>query len=103
MAETKSVTLVRDGIGLFPDAPTVRGARHIHELTEACSKGYRSVAVFIAQRSDVDAISPNEGTDPKFSLAVKKAIESGVEFIGFRCNVTPKKITFNYESIPFRI
>lgn len=103
LLETKSVTLVRNGIGLFPDAPTSRGARHLHELADACMKGYRSVAVFIAQRPAVVVISPNANTDPKFVLAAQKAIESGVEFLGFRCIVTPEKIIFNNVSVPFRI
>ena len=32
--EVKDVSLVRDGIALFPDAPTERGARHVKEIIE---------------------------------------------------------------------
>ena len=33
LLEVKSVTMVEDGIGKFPDAVTARGARHVEELT----------------------------------------------------------------------
>ena len=34
MLEVKSVTLVEDGTGLFPDAVTERGARHVRHLRD---------------------------------------------------------------------
>ena len=37
--EVKSVTLVENGVGLFPDAPTTRGQRHVRELGEATHRG----------------------------------------------------------------
>ena len=33
--EVKGVTLENDGICAFPDAPTLRGAKHLRELTQA--------------------------------------------------------------------
>ena len=50
LVEVKSVTLCREGIGFFPDAPTDRGTRHLRELTRGVKEGYRAFAVFIAQR-----------------------------------------------------
>ncbi|MFH1929829.1 MAG: DNA/RNA nuclease SfsA [Chloroflexota bacterium] len=32
LIEAKSVTLVKRGVALFPDAPTIRGRRHVEEL-----------------------------------------------------------------------
>ena len=37
LIEVKSVSLVRDGQALFPDAPTIRGARHMRELKDPIS------------------------------------------------------------------
>ena len=37
--ETKSVTLVVDGAGLFPDAPTTRGAKHMRSLAQVVASG----------------------------------------------------------------
>src|SRR5690606_12572213 len=35
LVETKSVNLVVDGTAMFPDAPTIRGQRHVQELIQA--------------------------------------------------------------------
>ena len=40
LLEVKGCTLERDGIGYFPDAPTERGVRHIHELHELIRQHY---------------------------------------------------------------
>ena len=43
LTEVKGCTLADDlhlGIGLFPDAPTERGVKHLHELTKAAKEGY---------------------------------------------------------------
>ncbi len=90
--EAKSVTLVRDGVALFPDAPTARGARHLGELTRAVSHGDRAAAVFIIQRPDADSFSPNRAMDPVFARALEDAAVHGVEIFAFRCRVTPEEI-----------
>ncbi|MGB5048807.1 MAG: DNA/RNA nuclease SfsA, partial [Caldilineaceae bacterium] len=44
--ETKSATLVHDdGRAWFPDAPTLRGRRHVEELTHLASTGVRAAVV----------------------------------------------------------
>ena len=51
--EVKSVTLVEDGLALFPDAITERGARHVRELAEIASReGWEAAVLFVLQRSD---------------------------------------------------
>ncbi|PKM80626.1 MAG: DNA/RNA nuclease SfsA [Firmicutes bacterium HGW-Firmicutes-14] len=86
--EVKSVTLVKDGIAMFPDAPTVRGARHMAELAGAVAKGYRGAAVFLIQREDARAFTPNDTTDPNFGEALREAAGMGVEIYAFLCNVS---------------
>lgn len=100
LVEVKSVSLCKDGRGLFPDAPTVRGTRHLRELIRAVSEGYRAYSVFIAQRSDIKTISPNRETDPDFADALKEAQESGVRLLGFGCTVTPEEIVFIPSGLP---
>ncbi len=100
LVEVKSVSLCVDGRGLFPDAPTVRGARHLRELIRAVSEGYRAYSVFIAQRSDVKTISPNRETDPDFADTLREAQESGVRLLGFSCSVTPEEIVFDPSGLP---
>jgi sugar fermentation stimulation protein A len=38
--EVKGVTLEKDGVVSFPDAPTERGVKHINELISAAKEGY---------------------------------------------------------------
>jgi sugar fermentation stimulation protein A len=93
--EVKSVSLVEDGQGRFPDAPTERGVKHIKELTELCSKGYRAAVVFVSQRSDTRSITCNDDIDPVFGQWLRKASGEGVELYGMNCKVTPNTISLN--------
>lgn len=99
LVEVKSVTLCVNGKGLFPDAPTERGARHLRELAGAVS-GYRAYAVFVAQREDILTVSPNRDTDPKFAEALAEASERGVCLLAYRCRVSPEEIVFDPAVLP---
>ena len=48
-AEVKGVTLEKDGVAMFPDAPTERGVKYINELISSIDDGYEAWAVFIIQ------------------------------------------------------
>ncbi len=86
--ETKSVTLVQEGVARFPDAPTARGARHLAELSAAVASGERAAAVFVIQRSDAAQFSPNGATDPAFCEALARSAAAGVEIYALVCEVT---------------
>lgn len=90
--EAKSVTLVTAGTALFPDAPTLRGARHLGELAAARAAGDRAAVVFIVQRDDADQCAPNGALDPQFARALAEAVDRGVEAYAFTCRVTPEGI-----------
>ena len=47
LLEVKGCTLERDGIGYFPDAPTERSVKHIHELIRARQEGHRCGVAFV--------------------------------------------------------
>ena len=76
--EIKSVTLVRDGVALFPDAPTERGRQHFEVLIRAAAKGQRAGIGFMVQRSDATSFSPNTLTDPGFAATLWEAVRKGV-------------------------
>ncbi len=86
--EVKSVTLVEDGLALFPDAPTVRGRRHVEELMELAAQGDRAAVVFIVQRPDAERLSPNWETDPNFARTLQQASQRGVELYAYTCRIT---------------
>ena len=100
--EVKSVTLVEDGVGLFPDAPTERGRRHVQTLVQAHLQGYRCAVVFVVQREDVVAFAPYDTADPAFSMALRQAGDSGVEAFAFKCSVTTDEIRITDE-VPVRL
>ena len=62
LVEVKGVTLEREGHCLFPDAPTERGVRHLHELMRAVEEGHRATAFFVIQMADVLDFAPNDTT-----------------------------------------
>jgi len=93
--EVKSVSLVEDGVGKFPDAPTKRGIKHVKELIEFCEKGYRAAVLFVSQRQDTKSITCNDEIDPEFGEWLRRAEKEGVELYGMNCKVTPTTISLN--------
>lgn len=91
-AEVKGVTLERDGVVLFPDAPTERGVRHLEELCACVKQGYEAWAVFIIQMENVRRFSPSDETHPAFGTALRRAQEKGVRILALECHVTPDSI-----------
>lgn len=90
--EAKSVTLNKNGVARFPDAPTERGRQHLEELTRVRREGHESCVIFVAQREDSLSFSPNDETDPDFGHALRRAIGAGVKALAYRCSVTLKEI-----------
>jgi len=86
--ETKSVTLVLDGVALFPDAPTVRGREHLHLLGKLAQKGELAAVVFVVQREDAEVFAPNESADPEFARILREVAYEGVRVFAYSCKVT---------------
>ena len=89
--EVKSVTLVEGGVGLFPDAPTIRGAKHLNALAEAVRVGHRAAVVFVVQRADADAFAVNEPADPALAEALRRAVVAGVDAWAYNCVVSRRE------------
>lgn len=92
LLEVKSCTLVRDGVAMFPDAPTERGVKHVLELTRALRDGYRTAVLFIVQRDDAYMFRPNDDVDPKFSKTLREAAKNGVEIYAYSANFIRNKV-----------
>jgi sugar fermentation stimulation protein A len=86
--EVKSVTLVEDGVALFPDAVTARGVRHLRELERISREpGWEAAVLFVAQRPDARRILAAAEIDPAFAAALADAMHQGVRVLGRRCTV----------------
>ena len=99
--EVKGVTLENDGVCSFPDSPTIRGTKHLRELSSLCAEGYGAYVLFVIQMSDVKYLRPNDETDPAFGIALRQAKASGVQIMAVSCDVTEDtmRITSNVDVI----
>lgn len=100
--EVKGVTLEEDGMVRFPDAPTLRGVKHLDELVKAHEAGYEAAVCFVIQMEDVRWFAPNDVTHPEFGQALRKAAAAGVEILAMDCAVTPQSLTIG-KSVPIRL
>lgn len=77
--EVKGATLEKDGISAFPDAPTIRGARHVLELADAAAKGYHAAVIFLVQMRGPRLFVPHWERDSLFGKALVEAQGAGVK------------------------
>ena len=90
--EIKGVTLEQNGVAAFPDAPTLRGIKHLEELGAAVDEGYDAHVCFVLQMEGMSHFCPNERTHPEFGEALRHASEKGVHIFAMECAVTPDSL-----------
>ena len=86
--EVKGVTLEDNRYCRFPDAPTIRGRKHLEELEKAVGEGFVSYVVFVLQMKGVVSFRPNDEMDPAFGKALRSAASAGVVVLAYDCEVT---------------
>ncbi len=86
--EVKGVTLEDNDVVRFPDAPTERGIKHIHELVECLKEGYEAYLLFVVQMKDVKYFEPDRVIHGDFADALKEAHDRGVQVLAYDCEVT---------------
>lgn len=101
--EVKSVTLIKDGIAQFPDAPTDRGRKHLEELISLKKEGIRAVVFFLIEHPNGNSFRPNWENDPKFSQTLNKAYSEGVEILVYKTENTLESIELVGESLDFNL
>jgi sugar fermentation stimulation protein A len=77
--EVKSAVLREGGFALYPDCPSLRGQRHIKEISSWTREGGRGIIVFMAALPDVEAFKPNHTADPVIHELLIKATQIGVQ------------------------
>lgn len=96
--EVKSAGFVADSVASFPDAPTVRGRRHLAELAVLAQAGERVAALFVAQGA-CSAVTMNTAIDPDFAATLRQVAGAGVEVYAYACPLRREGITLG-ERVP---
>ena len=91
--EVKNVTLFRkDKISEFPDAVTSRGSKHLKTLIDAIKKGYKSYIIFLVQIQGMEYFKIAKDIDNEYYQNYLIAKKAGVNFLAYRCKISPKEI-----------
>jgi sugar fermentation stimulation protein A len=98
--EVKSVTLLDNNAGYFPDSKTLRGQKHLRELNLIAKQGKRAVLFFCVQHSGIQSVQVAKHIDPDYAKELKQAMLSGVQILCYSCKISPEKIYIN-QSLPF--
>ena len=98
----RMLLLEEDGVVRFPDAPTLRGVKHLEELSAARQAGYQAALCFIVQLAGAKYVQPNDVTHPQFGQALRQAAAAGVEVFALGCSVTPDSLTAA-DPVPVRL
>ena len=97
--EVKGCTLEKNGVVMFPDAPTERGVKHVKELIKAKKEGYGAYILILVQMCGVKYFVPNWDTHPAFGEALREAERKGVVILCYDALVTSDSITL-FKSVP---
>lgn len=100
--EVKNCSLALGRVAMFPDAVTVRGAKHLAELLALRQTGCRAVVFFCVQREDVEYFSPAVHIDPGYAKALREVAGQGVEVLAYGAALSPEAITI-IRKLPVRL
>lgn len=101
--EVKSVTLCTDGgWGLFPDAVSDRGRKHLNELAAVARGKDRAVMFFCVFHAGVEGVSAAGEIDPKYRDAMIAAHDAGLEVLAWRADIGPSGVTL-LAPLPFSV
>jgi len=91
--EVKSVTLLaNNGQGYFPDTVTIRGQKHLRELTEVVNNGNRAILLFTVLHSGIEKVSVAHHIDANYSLLLKQARKVGVEILCYKAEISHRGV-----------
>lgn len=99
--EVKNVTLKGlDDFATFPDSVSLRGQKHLQELTQIRKQGMRAAMLYIVPRMDVHTFTPAIEIDPEYDQLLKNAVREGVEIYVIQCHLDQHGIT-PYQRLPY--
>lgn len=94
--EVKNVHLRRtDDWAEFPDSVTVRGTKHLDELSAMVAAGHRAVMLYCVQRDDCARMRLARDIDPAYAAAFARARAAGVEALAYICRLGREEIVLD--------
>lgn len=91
--EIKNTTLKVGEHAAFPDSVTVRGQKHLRELTHLAAAGQRAVMFYFMGRADCTRFRPADEVDVTYGRLLREAAAAGVEILAYRMHFDPAGIT----------
>jgi sugar fermentation stimulation protein A len=73
LLEVKSCSLCHRGVAMFPDAPTLRGQRHLEDLEELAAGIYDCHTLYVINHKDARTFMPNWHTDMEYARRFKES------------------------------
>ncbi|QDY41025.1 DNA/RNA nuclease SfsA [Candidatus Pantoea soli] len=90
--EVKSVTLLQNGKGYFPDAVTARGQKHLRELRTIAAEGHRAVLLFAVLHTGIEDVSPARHIDAQYAELLVQAQRCGVEVLAYQAQISSEQM-----------
>lgn len=100
--EVKSVTLLQQQCGYFPDSVTLRGQKHLRELFSVIERGQRAVLFFAVLHSGIEQVIPAHRIDARYAALLAQVRKLGVEVICYGAKLSPDGISL-HNKLPFFI
>jgi len=98
--EVKSVTLLEDQQGYFPDSVTTRGQKHLRELMNIAENGERAVLLFAVLHTGINNVKVAKHIDMKYAELLQEALNAGVEILIYKAEISAENVYLS-KRIPF--
>jgi len=99
--EVKSVTLVGEqGRGMFPDAVSERGRKHLLALQASLDDNTRAILFYCVLHNGIKSVHTAGDIDVRYREALLQAIQAGVEVMAWQSRITPAGIALSHR-LPF--
>jgi sugar fermentation stimulation protein A len=89
-------------VGLFPDAVSERGRRHLEALQSVLDARTRALLVFCVMHTGIETVSAAGDIDPRYRTALAAAMAAGVEVLAFATKISPAGVELA-RPLPFRL
>lgn len=92
--EVKNTTWSKNGVALFPDTVTLRGQKHLRELTNIIAPERRATIIFFINRGDCDKFAPGDEADPVYGELLRSGVARGLQVLACRFRIRPEGIYY---------